>query len=68
MKYKKHPWPSDGVSKKQLDHHKDLIGRKLDRINKDLKDYKRQVRLLTEFLESGPHSKAWELFNLQDQE
>lgn len=61
-KYGKHPWPTDGVTKKQLDRANDRLERRLDLSRKKEADLHSRVQLIEEFLTLSPHAAAWQAF------
>lgn len=67
-KFKKHPWPTNGATKKQLDRVDDRLSRRLDRAVKRDAKIRKQLSLITEFLEIGPHAVAWKVFCESKQE
>ncbi len=60
--YKKHPWPTNGATKKELHKQIDKLHARIDRLRRAQVRYHEDVKLLREFMEQGPHSSAWNLF------
>lgn len=64
-KYKNHPWPTDGATRKYVDRANDKLILRLDRISKTNRELKRKIVLIEEFLSVGPHARAYEMFLAQ---
>lgn len=61
-KYRKHPWPTDGATRKYVDRITDRHDRRLDGHSNMLGRLKERILLIEEFLSLSPHASAFEAF------
>lgn len=61
-KYKRHPWPTDGATRKYVHSIEDRLQRRLDQQGARIVELKSQLVDIVEFLQKGPHASAYQLF------
>lgn len=54
-KYKNHPWPTDGATRKYVDRNFDRLTRRVDRQGESIRDLKARLFVLEEILSSAKH-------------
>lgn len=61
-KYKRHPWPTDGATMKYVDRATDRLHRRVQHQGTLIRDLRKRLGYVEEFLKAGPHGSAYELF------
>lgn len=61
-KYKNHPWPTDGATRKYVDRKTDRMDRRLDGHSDMLGRLKQRIIDIEEFLSKSPHASAFEAY------